>query len=104
MARQQPRPDELKAGPGSRGSVEGSSPAPEPSVAIDLLIDRGARVREEELDRALGRLDLSPAETRAVRGLADRLVGRLLSRPVERLSDPAADGEVARIALELFEE
>jgi glutamyl-tRNA reductase len=68
---------------------------------------RGAdRIKERELDRALGKLDDLDADQReVVRGLADALVSRLLAAPTQSLRDAAADDDVETMlaAIELFD-
>jgi len=76
--------------------------APETVAAVELLRERGRAVRDEEVGEALAVLDLSENEEAAVTALADRLVGRLLSTPLERLANSASDEELARDAAVLF--
>lgn len=76
------------------------------SGAIAQIRDRGATVRDRQVDRALTELgdELTAEERAVIETLGDRLVERLLTVPEEQLKAAARDGENERFeaALALF--
>lgn len=60
---------------------------------IDRLREEANETKEEEIDYALRRLDLSPEEERILRMTADSIVERLLEPPAERLQRAIEDTE-----------
>jgi len=73
----------------------------EAEAAIEIIHERGDRIRERELGRALSELDLSERERAAIEELSERLVDELLAVPEERLRT-TRDPELVRAALDLF--
>jgi len=83
-------------------------------AAIAAIRERGAEIRDREVETALAKLDArgdcSAAEREAVERLADRLVARLLTPPERSLRAAADDGdddrdpETVETALALFGE
>ena len=62
-----------------------------------------AEIRDAELARALARLDdLSAADAVVVQALAERIVGRLLDRPVTLLKADAEGAKMAHVLRKLF--
>lgn len=73
--------------------------------AVERIRERGATVRDQQVDRALSELDgVSERERAEIESLADRLVERLLAVPEEQLRRAAREGNEDRFrrALELF--
>jgi glutamyl-tRNA reductase len=62
------------------------------------------QIRDGELDRALARLNgLGPAEQQVVRAMAERIVGRMLHRPLSMLKGDAEGDNMARALRRLFQ-
>jgi len=88
------------------------SGGPDAGAALAAVRERGAEIRDHEVETALTKLDArgdcSAAEREAVERLADRLVARLLSSPERSLRAAADDGEhdleTVETALALFGE
>ncbi|QLH78052.1 hypothetical protein HZS55_12410 [Halosimplex rubrum] len=111
----EPGPDDDTAAEDPDRAADGTAAeAPDPETALTSIRERGAAVRDREVETALAKLDargsLSAADREAVEVLADRVVARLLSAP-ERSLRTAADGgdgehdpETVETALALFGE
>jgi hypothetical protein len=71
---------------------------------IAALRAYAAEIRDAEVAHALARLgDLSPREALVVRALAQRIVGRLLHRPMTALRADAEGANMARVLRQLFQ-
>ncbi|ELZ22664.1 glutamyl-tRNA reductase [Halosimplex carlsbadense 2-9-1] len=94
----------------SEDADRSDSGAEDADEALAAIHERGAEIRDREVETALAKLDArgdcSAAERAAVERLADRLVARLLSSPERSLRAAADDGEhdpeTVETALSLF--
>lgn len=80
---------------------------PDPETVLERIRERGEQIRQEELQRALVRLeqqgDLTDAQREQVRQLTDRLVDRLLAVPESTLENASAESrETLRTVAGLF--
>ncbi len=60
---------------------------------VERLRQEANETKEEEVDYALRRLDLSPEEERILRSTADSIVERLLEPPTERIQKAIEESE-----------
>jgi len=71
---------------------------------IAALRTYAADVRDAEVEHALARLgDLSPRDAFVVRALAQRIVGKLLHRPLTVLKADAEGANMAQVLRQLFQ-
>jgi glutamyl-tRNA reductase len=70
---------------------------------IAALRAYAAEVRDAEIAHALARLDLSPRDAFVVRALAQRIVGKLLHRPLTVLKADAEGANMAQVLRQLFQ-
>jgi glutamyl-tRNA reductase len=71
---------------------------------IAALRGYAAEVRDAEVEHALARLaDLSPRDAFVVRALAQRIVGKLLHRPLTVLKGDAEGANMAQVLRQLFQ-
>jgi glutamyl-tRNA reductase len=71
---------------------------------IAALRAYAAEVRDAEIAHALARLgDLSPRDAFVVRALAQRIVGKLLHRPLKVLKADAEGANMAQVLRQLFQ-
>jgi glutamyl-tRNA reductase len=82
------------------------NPEHEVAEALSAIHETGERVRERELQTALGKLDdLDESNRAVVEALAARLVAGVLEAPTRSLlTAAAADPETAETALALFDD
>lgn len=89
------------SGGGEPDGVATARASPDVEAAVTRIRDRGAAVRDRELETALSTLeargDLSSTEREAVTALAERLVDRLLDVPVEQLREGSVEDSDAAV-------
>ena len=71
--------------------------------AIAQLRARAEAIRDAEVERALARIpDLSPRNEVIIRGMASRIIGKLLHLPVTRLKSDPEGANMAQVVQQLF--
>ncbi len=72
---------------------------------ISAMYAGAERIKAEEVDRALGKLDLDEGDAAVVEAMADSIVGQLLAPPTDSLRDAAEadDWSTIHTAIQLFD-
>lgn len=74
-------------------------------TVIKAMYAGAERIKNQELQRALSELDISPEDEETVEALADAIMGKLMAVPTQQLRAAASedDWETIQAAIELFE-
>ncbi|WP_267161138.1 hypothetical protein [Halovenus salina] len=72
------------------------------AAALEAIRRRRSQVRQQELDRAMDALDLTPRQALVVSALSHRLVGQLTAPPLRQL-EQTEESTLGETALALFQ-
>lgn len=72
------------------------------AAALEAIRRRRSRIRQQELDRAMDALDLTPRQALVVSALSHRLVGQLTAPPLRQL-EQTEESTLGETALALFQ-